>query len=119
MKFTFKESHSPSALQQQFLQVRRRNDGTGYFIPIICEGAGLQRYPPRPMKFLVPPGITVGQFMHSVRKRITVSPSDALFFLFGGTTVVSPSLLVSDAYNEHKDPSGFLFVGVFSETVFG
>lgn len=57
--------------------------------------------------------------MHSVRKRITVSPSDALFFLFGGTTVVSPSLLVSDAYNEHKDPSGFLFVGVFSETVFG
>lgn len=127
MKFAFKESKTPDELQSLFLRLRRRTD-TRFHIPIICEGDVFvsnendDTNPSNsPLKFLVFPEITVGEFMWQVKKKLTpaLNPTEAIFFLFGGDTAMPPSRIMSEVYEQCKDSSGFLFVAVMRENVFG
>lgn len=71
-------------------------------------------------KFLVPLDLTVGQFVHVIRKRIQLKPENAVFVFVNGTTLPPTAALVSTVYQEEKDPEdGFLYMTYTGENVFG
>ena len=69
-------------------------------------------------KYLIPGDLTIGQFVYLVRKRINLSPEKAIF-IFVNNVIPPSSVLISQVYNEHKDPSNFLFFTLSLENTFG
>jgi GABA(A) receptor-associated protein len=70
-------------------------------------------------KYLVPMDLTIGQFMYVIRKRLQLNPEKALF-IFINQTIACNSTIVSQAYNESRDPDdGFLHVVYSCENTFG
>lgn len=89
-------------------------------IPIICERVtGSTNVPPLDKsKFLVPKDLSIGQFMHVLRKRIELPPTTSIF-LFCNNTIPSSSALVLSIYKELADPDGFLYIQFNGEDTFG
>lgn len=69
-------------------------------------------------KYLVPKDLTVGQFVYVIRKRIKLSPDQAIFLFIDNTLPPSDSLM-SQIYKEHVDKDGFLYVLYTGESTFG
>ena len=70
-------------------------------------------------KFLAPHDITLGQFMHVVRKRIKIGDEESLFFFINENVLVNTSQSMISIYDSHKDEDGFLYLTYCSENVFG
>lgn len=90
-------------------------------IPVICEvspnqqdSIQLDRH-----KFLVPADITVGQFLFTIRRRIKLPPEKALFIFTENQQLPPISMFISQIYNTYKNPDGFLYFSINTETVFG
>lgn len=88
-------------------------------IPVIVEknkGSTIMDIDKR--KFLVPADLTVGQFIFVIRKRIKLSPEQAIF-IFVNNTLPPTASLMSQIYKEHADEDKFLYVLYSGESVFG
>ena len=70
-------------------------------------------------KFLVPSDLSLGQFLHIIRKRIKIGESDALFVFINDTILAKTSDTFGNLYHENKDEDGFLYLSYCSENVFG
>lgn len=70
-------------------------------------------------KYLVPSDLTIGQFYHVIRKRITISPHEGIFFFTEDNTLPPASEVLSSFYNKHKNKDGFLYLYLNSENTFG
>lgn len=85
-------------------------------IPIICEKSPDDFYTPEidRHKYLVLHDITIGQFMYIIRKRIRISPSDALFFFVGEFYSIVPChMYMNQIYDQYKSYDGFLYIFIF------
>ena len=69
-------------------------------------------------KYLVPKEITVGQFIWIVRRRLSLPPEKAIFFLIQNT-IPSTSAVMKQVYDDLKDEDGFLYVNYKNENTFG
>lgn len=69
-------------------------------------------------KYLVPKDFSVAQLLYVVRKRIKLSPEQAVFF-FCNNTIVQSSSLLSELYDKNKDVDGFLYISYCGESAFG
>lgn len=69
-------------------------------------------------KYLVPSELTVGQFVYVIRKRIKLSPEQAIF-LFIDNKLPPTASLMSQIYKEYGDNDGFLYVSYSGESTFG
>jgi len=88
-------------------------------VPIIVEdqvGSGWPKLDKN--KFLVPSDVTVGQLMWLIRQRIKLSPERSLF-LYISATIPTSSAMLSEMYDEYKDPDGFLYVSYSGENTYG
>jgi GABA(A) receptor-associated protein len=91
-------------------------------IPIICERAQTDQASLPDLdrrKFLVPPTLTMGQFVYVVRKRIVLDSSQAIFMFISNNLLVPTSMTVSAVYHEHKEDDGFLYMLYSGEDTFG
>eukprot|EP00605_Chrysophyceae_sp_TOSAG23-4_P003046 GSChrysophyteH1.ASY1.ANO1.3351.1 assembled CDS len=70
-------------------------------------------------KYLVPRDLTCGQFMYVIRKRLKLSAEVSIFLYVDGGNVPATAALISQVYDEHKDPDGFLYMTYGGESVFG
>lgn len=88
-------------------------------VPIVCERGNRTDVPIiDKKKYLVPTDLTVGQFVYVIRKRIKLSPEQALF-IFVNDTLPPTAALMSDIYEKNKDEDGFLYVVYSGENTFG
>jgi len=88
-------------------------------IPVIVEKAKKCDLPDIDKnKYLVPKDLTVGQFIHVIRKRTKLGPEQAIFIFVNNTLPIS-SMLMSQLYDEQKDASKFLFMVYNGESTFG
>ena len=90
-------------------------------IPVIVEKRAGDKAMPDidKKKFLVPADLSIGQFMYVIRKRIKLSPEQAIF-LFVAHGTVPPSVSTLQAvYDQHKDEDGFLYLTYSGENFFG
>ena len=62
--------------------------------------------------------LNLSQFIYTIRKRIKLEASEALFF-FIDNTVPKNSAPIGELYNLHKDKDGFLYITYNSENTFG
>ena len=69
-------------------------------------------------KYLVSNDMILSQFIYTIRKRIKLEASEALFF-FIDNTVPKNGAPISELYNLHKDKDGFLYITYNSENTFG
>jgi len=69
-------------------------------------------------KYLVPSDLTMGQFVYVIRKRIKLSPEQAIF-VFVNNTLPPASALMAQIYKDNKDEDGFLYVTYSGESTFG
>eukprot|EP00286_Rhodomonas_abbreviata_P003859 CAMPEP_0181347776 /NCGR_PEP_ID=MMETSP1101-20121128/34057_1 /TAXON_ID=46948 /ORGANISM="Rhodomonas abbreviata, Strain Caron Lab Isolate" /LENGTH=111 /DNA_ID=CAMNT_0023460009 /DNA_START=422 /DNA_END=757 /DNA_ORIENTATION=+ len=88
-------------------------------IPVIVEKATGSDIPDiDKKKYLVPTDLTVGQFVHVIRKRIKLTPEKAIF-IFVNNVLPPTAALMSTIYDEQKDEDGFLYITYNGESVFG
>jgi len=88
-------------------------------IPIIVEMAKKCTLPSLDKnKFLVPRDITIGQFLFVIRKRIKLTPEEAMF-IFIREQIPKTSDLLAKLYDTNKEDDGFLYVTIHSENCFG
>lgn len=69
-------------------------------------------------KFLVPGDLTMGQFIHIIRKRVKLKASEAIF-VFINNSIPSSSNTMAQIYENSKDEDGFLYVVYANENTFG
>jgi GABA(A) receptor-associated protein len=69
-------------------------------------------------KFLVPKHLTVGQFLHVIRKRVKISSEQALYMYCNNELPVH-SKLISEIFTQYENEDGFLYVSVCIENTFG
>ena len=70
-------------------------------------------------KYLVPLDITLAQFSLVLRKRTTLKPKEAIFYLINDIAPVS-SKTMSELYSEFMDPSTqLLIISIRKENTFG
>ena len=88
-------------------------------IPIIVEKAeGCRLNNIQKNKYLAPRDMAMCQFVFTVRKKIDLEPSEAIFMMVNSQLVQS-SILLSEIYENHKDEDGFLYMIYTSENTFG
>ncbi len=86
-------------------------------IPVIVEaGKGIQIMDK--CKFLVPKDLSCSQFMHVLRKKISIKDSEAVF-IFVDNTMPRDSSTMMEIYQQHKEACGFLFMVISREETFG
>ncbi len=69
-------------------------------------------------KYLVPCDLTLGQFVAVIRRRIKLSPEQAIF-VFVGRVLPPAAALMSSVYEDHRDEDGFLYLTYSGENTFG
>lgn len=70
-------------------------------------------------KYLVPSDLTVGQFIHVIRKRIQATPEQGIFIFVKEKILPPTSSLMISMYENYADDDGFLYMIYSSENTFG
>ncbi|VDO95945.1 unnamed protein product [Soboliphyme baturini] len=90
-------------------------------LPLVVEKSSRESTLPtlRKIKFLVPPELTVSQFITILRSRMNIKQMESVFLLINGRTVVPMSATLSELYREFSEEDGFLYVTYISQVAFG
>ena len=113
------------SFKQQFSFERRLNEAKRILtkypdrIPIICEQSKNQNLPIlNKVKYLVPPDLTIGQFICVIRTRMKLDSTYALFVTIEG--YIPPSLMrIGELYEGSRYADGFLYIEYCQENTFG
>ena len=113
---TFKTTHS---LTDRIKESSRIMEKYPDKIPVICERNSNSTLPTMDKtKFLVPTDLTIGQFIYVIRKRIKITPREAIYLFIKGH--MPPSNETMDiTYNKFRDEDGFLYISYANENTFG
>jgi len=128
-KIPYKKKYSLETRRAESQKIRDKYPDR---IPVIVSpsGAAAKTHPTEKEKFLVPPDLTLAQFVYVIRKRIKLAPEEALWvFVQGvdGNEILPPtSSTLSAIYKEHvTDQStaaqwdGYLYIVYSGENTFG
>ncbi|KAM4017415.1 microtubule-associated protein 1 light chain 3 alpha-like [Anomaloglossus baeobatrachus] len=90
-------------------------------IPVIVERSHREKVLPplQKVKFLVPPEITMGQFVSMIRCRLSLPPSHSLCVMINEHQMACLSMTMLEVYTDQRDQDGFLYVSYRSHEVFG
>jgi GABA(A) receptor-associated protein len=124
---TFREKYP---FEDRYLEASRIMEKYPDRIPVICEHGqqGNNQLPHDPKKkFLIPRDMSIGQFVYVIRKRIKLSPEQAIFLFIVtqnkdgslNSTLAPTSHMFDTVYGRYKDRDRFLYVCCQSENVFG
>jgi GABA(A) receptor-associated protein len=112
----FKEEHPFDKRKQESQRMREKYPDR---IPVIVEKATGSDIPDiDKKKYLVPTDLTVGQFVHVIRKRIKLTPEKAIF-IFVNNVLPPTAAMMSTIYEDQKNDDGFLYITYNGENVFG
>ena len=88
-------------------------------IPVICErGHGNSIAEIGKRKFLVPKDLTIGQFVHLIRRRLNMRADEAMF-VFVNQSLPRIHSSMEEVYARHRNEDGFLYIRYSGENAFG
>jgi GABA(A) receptor-associated protein len=70
-------------------------------------------------RYLIEKGMTVGQVMYIIRKRVKISEKKAIFLFIDGNTLPPNTAHIGELYKEHARPDRLLYLTYRSESTFG
>jgi GABA(A) receptor-associated protein len=90
-------------------------------LPIICEKSYTQVNAPNisKRKYLVPTDMTIGQFIFSIRPKISITKDQALFLLVDDSFIPSTSSMMLQIYQDYCHADGYLYITYMIESTFG
>mmetsp|Transcript_64195 Transcript_64195/g.170087 ORF Transcript_64195/g.170087 Transcript_64195/m.170087 type:complete len:133 (-) Transcript_64195:278-676(-) len=93
-------------------------------IPVICERSARSLLPHiEKKKFLVPGGMLCGEFKYVIHKHLSQVGSglaaDQTLYLFANGSSPRSGTLLSEVYEQHKSPDGFLYISYSAENTLG
>ncbi|XP_058757294.1 autophagy-related protein 8i [Vicia villosa] len=113
------------SFKQEFTLDERRKESQSILvkypdrIPVIIEKYSRTDLPELDKKkYLVPRDMSVGQFIHILSSRLSLTPGKALF-IFVKNTLPQTASLMNSIYPTYKDEDGFLYMCYSSEKTFG
>ena len=113
---SFRDSHTEEERKKESSKIIKRYPSR---VPIIVEKkAGCSLRDIEKNKYLAPGDMSMSQFIFTVRRRIKLEPSEAIFLTVNGS-LMSGGSLISDVYESKKDKDGFLYMIYSSENTFG
>lgn len=118
--FQFKETHSISQRTEESERVLQKFPERVPLIVERAESCSLDDVDKN--KFLAPSDLSVGQFIYTIRSRMRLDPTTALFLFVvsDGVSKIPPtSMLLGTLYAENRDEDGFLYILYHSENTFG
>ena len=118
MSFMFKKNYSLEERKKESIRVMGKYSDR---IPVICEKherASIVLPQVDKYKYLVPSDLTIGQFIYVIRKRIHLTPEQAIYLFIDGMIPQSNETLYS-VYHKYKDKDGFLYISYTNENTFG
>ena len=71
------------------------------------------------LRYLAPGDLTAYQFGFIIRKRIKLPEKDSLYFFVNGRYILKGDTLMSEVYQQRKDPDGFLYITYTDESALG
>jgi GABA(A) receptor-associated protein len=86
-------------------------------VPVFIDSSSMHKLIDKP-KFVIPHGFTMGQLMMSIRARMKMNASTALF-VFIDNQLIPVTTVISSIYESHKDNDGYLYVCCSEENTFG
>lgn len=86
-------------------------------VPVFIDSSSMHKLIDKP-KFVIPNGFTMGQLMMSIRARMKMNASTALF-VFIDNQLIPVTTVISSIYESHKDNDGYLYVCCSEENTFG
>ncbi len=87
--------------------------------PLIIEPKCTRTPPIDKHKYMTPSDLTIGQLIFVIRKRVSLRPDQSMFVFIDNNTLLPPTTTVGDAYSNHKDEDGFLYIKYALENAFG
>jgi GABA(A) receptor-associated protein len=88
-------------------------------LPIIVQKAKKSNIPEiDKKKYLVPAELSVGQFVYVIRKRIQLTPEQAIF-VFVNNVLPPTAMSISELFDKHVSEDGYLYVTYSGENTFG
>lgn len=116
MTIPFKNAHS---LDDRYKESQKMLSKYPERIPIIVEIAkGCELTPITKNKYLAPRDMPMSQFVFTIRKKIQLESSQAIFVMVNNQ-LVPGNMPLSKIYSENKDEDGFLYMIYTSENTFG
>lgn len=113
---SFKERFT---FEQRLKEAKRIRKKYSDRVPIIVEKAKKNDVPDiDKYKFLVPTDLTIAQFICVIRKRIRLTPDNALY-IFINNMLPPQDALVGQIYKEQAEKDQFLYCIYGSESTFG
>lgn len=122
MTFHHSEFKSRFSEEQRFAESQMIRKSHPDRLPIICErGRFCSNSVPKldKIKYLLPHDLTVGQFVYVIRKRMNISPSQAIFLLAHNRIISNTETIYSVYQQYHDERDNFLYFFYISENVFG
>ena len=116
MTSEFKESHKFEERKAESDRIRAKYKDRAPIIIEQPENTNIPRLDKT--KYLVPADLTLGQFMHVVRKRLKLAPEIAIF-IFVNNALHPASTTIGFLYNDNKDDDGFMYCQLNGENTFG
>ena len=117
MEFKFKQGKKLEERKKEFQDIKKHYPAK---IPIICEKAPNSRIKTiEKTKYLVEGGLSVPQFVSTIRKKLDMDDKEALFLLVNGKNTLSQNETIETVYNKYKDKDGFLYIAYASEEIWG
>ena len=122
MNFEYQKKFS---LEKRIYEANRIRDKYSERVPVIIEIAPSEKNLEKidKNKYLIPNDLTIDQFKLVVRKRINLTPSQALFLFFinekNSAILASGNAQMITLYNEYKSEDGFLYLQYSAENTFG
>jgi len=112
----FKKSHSFEQRRERAMKIRLKYPDK---IPVIVEKSQRALTPDlKKTKILVSLDLKFGEFVASLRKRITIGAAEGMY-VFCDNHIPPNSVLMSDIYSRYRDKDGFLYVVYSLENTFG
>ncbi|KAM4694244.1 uncharacterized protein O3C94_004686 [Discoglossus pictus] len=113
----FKQRKSFETRKEDAIRIKKRFPTK---IPVIVERYEREKYLPllNKTKFLVPQDFSMIQFINTIRTRMNLSATHALYLLVNNKSLASMSLTVAELYMDEKDEDGFLYMTYASQEMF-
>lgn len=117
--FTFEQRKDESAM----VIAKYQKDTSSRIPVIVSKNSSSKNTPPLDKhKFLVPDSLSLAQFSYIIRKRINLTPADAIYiYVCDNDKITLPPMSnsIGTIYNDSKDKDGFLYLIYSCEETFG
>jgi len=114
---SFKEKHT---LEERLQEARKKKESNPRLVPLIVEKHHRSKLPEiEKSKFLVSGDLKFYEFQVSIKSKLKLDKTEALYFFTAAKKIDKPNALVREIYEANRDEDEFLYITYAELETFG